>query len=73
MSSITRRRGRTERSRTLSLQITDRIERACGLRMTAHQFRHVVAAIFLKEHRGEYELARQFLGARASWSIPMLF
>ena len=41
--------------------------------MTAHLFRHVVAAKFLKEHRGEYELARQFPGARPSWSMPMLF
>ena len=51
-------------SRTLSLQITDRIEKGCGLRMTAHQFRHAAAAIFLKDHPGEYETIRQLLGHR---------
>jgi hypothetical protein len=30
--------GGVKTSRTLSLQITDRIEKGCGLRMTAHQF-----------------------------------
>jgi integrase len=49
-------------SRTLSLRITDRIEKGCGLRTTAHQFRHAAAAIFLKDHPGEYETIRQLLG-----------
>jgi integrase len=51
-------------SRTLSLRITDRIEKGCGLRTTAHQFRHAAAAIFLKDHPGEYETIRQLLGHR---------
>jgi integrase len=50
----------------LSLQITDRIEKGCGLRMTVHQFRHAAAAIFLREHPGEYEIVRQLLGHRSS-------
>ena len=56
--------GGVKTSRTLSLQITDRIEKGCGLRMTAHQFRHAAAAIFLKDHPGEYETIRQLLGHR---------
>jgi integrase len=32
--------------------------------MTAHQFRHAAAAIFLKDHPGEYETIRQLLGHR---------
>ena len=51
-------------SRTLSLQITDRVIKATGLRITAHQFRHAAAAIFLKHRPGEYELVRRMLGHR---------
>ena len=32
--------------------------------MTAHQFRHAAAAIYLKEHPGQYETVRQLLGHR---------
>ena len=56
--------GGVKTSKTLSGQITDRIEKATGLRMTAHQFRHVAAAIYLKEHPGQYEIVRQLLGHR---------
>ncbi len=56
--------GGVKTSRTLSLQITARIEKACGLRITAHQFRHAAVAIYLKEHPGEWETAQQFLGHR---------
>ena len=56
--------GGVKTSRTLSLQITDRIEKGCGLRITAHQFRHAAAAIFLKEHQGQFEIVRQLLGHR---------
>lgn len=51
-------------SRTLSGQITKRIEKATGLRMTVHQFRHAAAAILLKHRPGEYELVRQLLAHR---------
>jgi integrase len=47
---------------TLSGQITDRVYAATGLRLTAHQFRHAAAAIFLKHRPGEYELVRRLLG-----------
>jgi integrase len=56
--------GGVKTSRTLSLQVTDRIEKGCGLRMTVHQFRHAAAAIYLKDHPGEYEIVRQLLGHR---------
>jgi Iron/manganese superoxide dismutases, C-terminal domain len=54
--------GGVKTSRTLSLQITDRIEKGCGLRTTAHQFTHAAAAIFHKDHPGEHETIRQPLG-----------
>jgi integrase len=56
--------GEVKTSRTLSLQITARIEKATGLRMTVHQFRHAAAAILLKHRPGEYELVRRLLGHR---------
>jgi integrase len=51
-------------SRTLSLQVTDRVIKATGMRITVHQFRHAAAAIFLKHRPGEYELVRRMLGHR---------
>jgi integrase len=52
-------------SRTLSLQVTDRVIKATGMRITVHQFRHAAAAIFLKHRPGEYELVRRMLGHRS--------
>jgi integrase len=52
-------------SRTLSLQVTDWVIKATGLRITVHQFRHAAAAIFLKHRPGEYELVRRMLGHRS--------
>ena len=49
---------------TLSDQITKRIMKATGLRLTAHQFRHAAAAIILKNIPGNYELVRRLLGHR---------
>jgi integrase len=51
-------------ARTFSLQVTQRIEKATGLRITVHQFRHAAAAILLKSRPGEYELVRRLLGHR---------
>ena len=45
-----------------SKQITERIRKATGLRITVHQFRHAAAAIYLKHHPGDYETVRRFLG-----------
>ncbi|NVO13605.1 MAG: site-specific integrase [Rhodoplanes sp.] len=49
---------------TFSEQIMDRVESATGLRLTAHQFRHAAAAIWLKHHPGDYETVRRVLGHR---------
>ena len=45
-------------------QITVRIQKAVGLRITPHQFRHAAAAIYLKHHPGDYETVRRLLGHR---------
>ena len=54
--------GGVKTSRSLSLQVTDRVLKATGLRVTVHQFRHAAAAIFIKAFPGQYERARQLLG-----------
>jgi hypothetical protein len=50
---------------SFSNQITVRIYRATGLRITVHQFRHAAGAIILQARPGEYELVRQLLGHRS--------
>lgn len=50
---------------SFSGQITERIYKATGLRMTVHQFRHAAGALILKHRPGEYELVRQLLGHRS--------
>jgi Phage integrase family len=47
---------------SFSGQITKRIQKLLGLRITVHQFRHAAAAIILKHRPGEYELVRLLLG-----------
>ena len=47
---------------TLSSQITKRIKRATGLRVTVHQFRHAAAALILWANPGNYEYVRRILG-----------
>jgi integrase len=49
---------------TLSSQVTKRIQRATGLRVTVHQFRHAAAALILKAKPGNYEYVRRILGHR---------
>ena len=49
---------------TFSGQITDRIVKRIGLRITAHQFRHAVGALMLEKFPGNYELLRLTLGHR---------
>jgi integrase len=46
------------------IQITARIQKATGLRITIHQFRHAAAAIYLRHHPGDYETVRRLLGHR---------
>jgi integrase len=50
---------------SFSGQITKRIYKATGVRMTVHQFRHAAAAIILQRRPGEYELVRRILGHRS--------
>ena len=54
--------GGTKNARTFSLQITQRVQKATGLRITVHQFRHAAAAVYLKDHPGEYVVVQQLLG-----------
>jgi integrase len=57
-------KGEPKTDSMFSEQITERIQKKTGLRITVHQFRHAAAAIYLKHHPGEYETVRRFLGHR---------
>jgi hypothetical protein len=59
-------RGAVKGKITLSSQITERVLKLTGLRLTAHQFRHAAAAIILQRHPGNYELVRLMLGHRST-------
>jgi integrase len=48
----------------IGIQVTDRIQKVTGLRITLHQYRHAAAAVYLKDHPGDYETVRRFLGHR---------
>jgi integrase len=56
--------GEPKTANMFSTQITERIQKATGLRMTVHQFRHASAAFYLKHCPGEYETVRRLLGHR---------
>jgi len=56
--------GQPKHKLQFSKQITVRIQKAIGLRITVHQFRHAAAAIYLKAHPGNYEMVRKVLGHR---------
>jgi integrase len=47
-----------------SKQITMRVQKVTGLRVTVHQFRHAAAAVYLKHRPGDYETVRRVLGHR---------
>jgi integrase len=49
---------------TLSVQITKRIQKVTGLRLTVHQFRHAAAALILRAKPGNYEYVRRILSHR---------
>ena len=53
--------GRSKHSMQFSKQITLRIQKAIGIRVTVHQFRHAAAAIYLKNRPGDYETVRRAL------------
>ena len=48
--------------RTLSQQITERLEAELGFHMVPHQFRHAAAAWLLLANPGNYEAVRRLLG-----------
>jgi integrase len=54
--------GKSKDPLLFSKQITDRIQKTIGLRLTVHQFRHAAAAIYLKHRPGDYETVRRLLG-----------
>ena len=56
--------GKSKHPLSFSKQITARIQKTIGLRITVHQFRHAAAAIYLKHHPGDYETVRRLLGHR---------
>jgi integrase len=56
--------GGSKNPHLFSIQLTERIQKATGLRITMHQFRHAAAAIYLKHHPGDYETVRRLLGHR---------
>jgi integrase len=53
-------------TKTLSEQISERLWKELGLKITPHQFRHAAAYIMLKADPGNYELVRRVLGHRSS-------
>lgn len=56
--------GGHKEAKSFGEQIHDRIEKALGLSITPHQFRHAAAALWLKHHPGDYETVRRVLGHR---------
>jgi integrase len=56
--------GQPKHKLQFSKQITVRAQKATGLRLTVHQFRHAAAAIYLKHRPGDYETVRRLLGHR---------
>lgn len=52
-------------TRTLGDQISKRLWKSLGMRLTAHQFRHAGAALLLSDRPGDYEVARQLLGHKS--------
>jgi integrase len=57
--------GGSKDAHLFGLQVTNRIQKVTGLRITLHQYRHAAAAIYLKHHPGDYETVRRFLGHRS--------
>jgi integrase len=56
--------GGSKDAHLFGIQVTDRIQKVTGLRITLHQYRHAAAAVYLKHHPGDYETVRRFLGHR---------
>ena len=52
-------------STLLGEQIADLMETEVGVRVTAHQFRHLAGFLFLKANPGAHEIVRRLLGHRS--------
>src|SRR5262249_703300 len=53
---------RSKGASCFSSQIADLLYRELGVRVTAHQFRHLIGFLYLQEHPGNYEVVRRLLG-----------
>jgi hypothetical protein len=49
----------------LSKQIAEAVKREIGVRLTAHQFRHLAGFLYLKANPGGHEVVRRLLGHRS--------
>jgi integrase len=49
----------------LSEQIANTVEEFIGVRLTAHQFRHLIGFIYLQENPGGHEVVRSLLGHKS--------
>jgi site-specific recombinase XerD len=56
--------GGSKDAHLFGIQVTERIQKVTGLRITLQQYRHAAAAVYLKHHPGDYETVRRFLGHR---------
>ncbi len=56
-----------------STQIVNQVERATGMRITVHQYRHAAAAMLLKHRPDEYELVRQLLGHKSVETTKLFY
>jgi len=65
--------GEPKTATTFGTQMTKRIQKAIGLRITPHQFRHAAAAIYLKHRPGDYETVRRLLGHRSIQTTIMFY
>lgn len=53
---------RPKQATHLSKEIAEVTAAIVGVRVSAHQFRHVCALLYLQRHPGDYETVRRFLG-----------
>jgi integrase len=65
--------GKPKTTTGFGIQMTKRIQKAIGLRITPHQFRHAAAAIYLKHRPGDYETVRRLLGHRSIQTTIMFY
>jgi integrase len=59
------RQGGAKTPAQLAAQIKRMIAQETGIDLNAHAFRHLAATLFLREHPGEYESAKQMLGHKS--------